>query len=305
MRRESSTNAFALVLAGGKGERLMPLVRELYGVEVPKQFCQLVGCKTLIEHALERAALTVGIENVHVLLSAAHMRFSERVTGSLPPRSVIVQPADRGTGVALLYALMKLAIAAPDASVVVFPADHYVSDEALFARQVRVALELVEGRPEFIVMMGIVPDRVESGYGWIEPGEHIGSDWGSARYVKRFWEKPPREKALELFERGALWNSFVFAGRVVTMLSQIMVASPSTYVIFQEIREKLYTARERAAVAEAYAAVRPLNFSADVLERHGMNLVTIPVHGVEWSDLGEPSRVRAILSRQRSHTVAS
>jgi mannose-1-phosphate guanylyltransferase len=149
-------------------------------------------------------------------------------------------------------------------------------------------------------VLGITPDSVESGYGWIEPGELVATGHPLLR-VRRFWEKPGDKLACELLRAGCMWNSFVMAARVSTLISLIMVAMPELYASFSKIRGLLGTAREPSGLERLYGRIQTASLSSEVLERYPINLNVLPVHGVEWSDLGEPQRVMAVLSHLGVH----
>jgi mannose-1-phosphate guanylyltransferase len=188
---------------------------------------------------------------------------------------------------------------ARDAHVAVFPSDHFVSDDREFMRHVDLAFDAIGLRPEMTVLLGITPHAVESGYGWIERGE-LMADTGLFR-VRRFWEKPGSELAAELLRAGCLWNSFVMVARVSTLIGLIMVAMPALHASFSKIRDLLGTAREPGCLERLYERIPTASLSNEVLERYPINLSVLPVHGVEWSDLGEPQRVMAVLSHLGVH----
>src|SRR5256885_8114753 len=89
------------------------------------------------------------------------------------------------------YALLRLGAVAAGSPVVLLPSDHYVSDDDAFMARVEGALEAAQARPEKVILLGIVPDRPETEYGWIEPSELLlGPPW-PLYAVRHFWEKPP------------------------------------------------------------------------------------------------------------------
>jgi mannose-1-phosphate guanylyltransferase len=184
--------------------------------------------------------------------------------------------------------------------VALFPSDHFVSDDREFIRHVDLAFDAIGTRPEMTVLLGITPHAVESGYGWIEPGEVVTGRAPLFR-VRRFWEKPGHEVAGELLRAGCLWNSFVMVARVSTLIGLVMVAMPEMFASFSKIRDLLGTAHEAGGLERLYQRIPSTSFSDEVLERYPINLGVLPVHGVEWSDLGEPQRVMDVLSRLGVH----
>jgi mannose-1-phosphate guanylyltransferase len=292
---ETSAGRWALILGGGDGVRLRSLTRLLEGDERPKQFCRVIGGRTLLEQTWWRAGLVVPPERTHE-------GFYEAILGRLGARHVIVQPENRGTAAGILYPLLRLSALAPADSVVVLPSDHHVSDEPLFMSHVATAFEAVEREPDRVLLLGIAPDTDETEYGWIEPGEAIGGrEGGTLCRVRRFWEKPSRPLAEALRARGALWNSFVMVARVAALLTLIRSAAPELYGDFATLRPALGTPSEEARVRGLYTSLAPADFSRQVLTARPDRLGLVPVRGVLWSDLGSPERVEQ--SRRRSEEL--
>jgi mannose-1-phosphate guanylyltransferase len=143
-------------------------------------------------------------------------------------------------------------------------------------------------------LLGITPHALESGYGWIEPGDLVVRR-GPLFRVRRFWEKPRSDIADEL-RAGCMWNSSVMVARVSTLIGLIMVALPQLFASFSKIRDLLGTASEPGGIERLYEHTATASLSDEVLERHPINLGVLPVQGIEWSDLGQPQRVMAVLS---------
>lgn len=285
----------AIVLAGGDGKRLSGLTRRITGEAVPKQFCQLMGDTSLLQQTRHRATLAVDESRIFTTLTRTHERFYAPILGNLHSRNLIVQPENRGTAPAILYSLLRLAAAAPRARVAIFPSDHFIDDDRNFMRHVEAAFTATALRPELTVLLGIAPQWPEPAYGWIEPGAAMGET--PVFLVHRFWEKPPVELAGELLGRGCLWNSFVMVGQLSTLLGLFLIALPELYLAFGRIRPVLGTTFEEKTVELLYADLRSTGFSERVLAEHPVNLAVLPVHGVQWSDLGEPRRVMDTIAR--------
>lgn len=289
-------NRSAIILAGGDGRRLSEVTRRITGEATPKQFCPLIGSTSLVEQTRLRVSLAVAEDRILAVLAHAHERHYRDLLKGILPENLVIQPENRGTAPAILYALLRLSKAAPDACVAVFPSDHFVSDDCEFMRHVESAFDAVGSRPEMIALLGITPHAAESGYGWIEPGELVVRRAPLFR-VRRFWEKPRSDVASELLRAGCMWNSFVMVARISTLIGLIMVALPELFASFSRIHDLLGTAREQGGIERLYKRIPSASFSDEVLERYPINLGVLPVHGIEWSDLGEPQRVMAVLSR--------
>ncbi|HUA32607.1 MAG TPA: sugar phosphate nucleotidyltransferase [Candidatus Binataceae bacterium] len=288
---------FALILAGGDGSRLKSLTRKISGHDVPKQFCPVLGELTLLQQTLERIALLIPRENTLASVTRAHSRFYEPQLDCVASANIAVQPSNRGTAAAILYPLMKLAATAAEASVAIFPSDHFVSDDPAFMHYVDSALCATDELPDLIAMLGIRARSPETGYGWIEPGDELAAGGTRLHRVRRFFEKPEREFANELMHAGCLWNSFVMAARVSTIIRTIAMALPGLFVQFSAVRPVLDTMFERETMRRLYNDLPSVNFSEQVLASNPGNLAVITVSDVEWSDLGESDRVMATLAK--------
>ena len=293
-------NRYAIILAGGDGTRLSEMTRRISGDSAPKQFCPVIGNTSLLEQTRLRVSLAVDEKRTLTVLNRAHERHYRDLVNAILPENLVIQPTNRGTAPAILYALMRLSEVACDAYVAVFPSDHFVSNDLEFMHHVDLAFDAIESRPEMTAVLGITPYAVESGYGWIERGELVTTRSPLFR-VRRFWEKPGSELAGELLRAGCMWNSFVMVARVSTLIGLIMVAMPELYASFAKIRGLLGTARESGGIERLYGRIQTASLSSEVLERYPINLSVLPVHGVEWSDLGEPQRVMAVWSHLGVH----
>jgi mannose-1-phosphate guanylyltransferase len=287
---------WAVILAGGDGLRLRTLTRRITGDELPKQFCALIGGVTLFEQTCRRASLIIDEARMISVVTRPHERFYMPILTNTPAERVIVQPQNRGTAPAILYALSRLADSDPDGRVAILPSDHYVNNDEAFMHHVEAAFSTINVQRDLIVLLGIEPDGAEAAYGWIEPGETIPGTM--LLRVRRFWEKPSAEMAARFWQAGFLWNSFVMVARVGTLLELVQSALPGLYASFEEIRSDLGTGSEEEAVAKLYEELGALNFSEQVLARAPANLAVMRVTGVKWSDLGEPQRVFQILESQ-------
>jgi mannose-1-phosphate guanylyltransferase len=289
-------NRAAIILAGGEGTRLAELTRRGDGVHVPKQFCAVFGEVSLLDQTRRRVSLSVPSERVSFVLNRDHERFFSPLLADVFAENLIIQPQNRGTAPAILYALLRLAESAPRASVLLMPSDHHVGEEAALMKYVDLAFAAVEKRPHLSVLVGIAPDEPETAYGWIEPAPPTGLGECNTLPVRRFWEKPSREVARQLMAAGCFWNSFMMVGQLRTLLGLFTLAMPELYISFSKIRPSLGTLFEEEILGRLYEGLRPSDFSRRVLESAAPSFNVLPVSNVGWSDLGEPHRVAKALA---------
>jgi mannose-1-phosphate guanylyltransferase len=270
----------------------------LNGDDRPKQFSAITGTQTMLRSTIERAELLIHPERLLTIITHRHLRYAQQELNDRPSGTVVVQPSCKGTGVGLLLPLMKIRKRDRESIAAVFPADHFIIEKQRFMQHVTSAAELVHSDPSLIVLLGVNPDRVEGGYGWIERGARISRGSGPILHrVRRFWEKPSGEVAHHLFSIGCLWNSFVLVGRTATFLDLFRRLTPEVFDPLASVRETLNTEAEAGAIARAFDQIPSTDFSRSILERASEQLRVLEMTGVYWSDWGEECRIRHDIER--------
>src|SRR6266436_4745009 len=173
----------AFVLAGGDGTRLQSLTHKIDGDGRPKQFSKIFGGKSLLTHTRDRLRPIFSDHQVAFVVIRSHERFYTNELADVDASRIVAQPSNRGTGVAIIAALLQLLKSEPGAIVGFFPSDHYFADDAAFATTVRSAIEVSREHANSIVLLGAKPQWPEVEYGWIEPGRRL-SRYGSDRLFK-------------------------------------------------------------------------------------------------------------------------
>lgn len=288
---------WAIVLAGGEGVRLRPLVRRVCGDDRPKQYVPLLGARTLLGQTLDRAAL--GIPPVQTVVSTVqtHARYIAAELSARQAR-VLVQPAEHGTAPGILFPAHWISWRAPDATVAVFPSDHFILEEAAFMAHVEEVAAWVVRHPDRLVLLGAPPSDPEVEYGWIEPGALVDeAPCGPVREVRRFWEKPSAATTRACLETGCLWNTFVMVAKVAALIEAGQQRLPGVNDRFARIAPFAETAREPWAVRQAYSLMPKSNFSRAILEPCPSFLAVSALPHMTWSDLGTPRRVFDLLRR--------
>jgi len=288
---------WSIILAGGEGRRLRPLVQRIHADSRPKQFAVLVGARSLLRQTLDRSALLVPPERTVVVATRSHEKFFAGDTwGEHPPR-VLVQPSDRGTAAGVLLPAHRIQRMDSRAVVLVFPSDHYVGDDAAFMAHAERMAAAAGRHPKRILLAGAQPDGPETGYGWIQPGVMIErTPESELRGIVRFVEKPDEDAARLLLARGGLWNTFVMAARVGTLVAAGRRTLPILHERLARIGDASGT-EEAGAIESAYRLAPTANFSQSVLAELPGSLAVAPMRGVAWSDWGTPDRVIETLRR--------
>ncbi|MBI2564182.1 MAG: NTP transferase domain-containing protein, partial [candidate division NC10 bacterium] len=161
---------WVVVLAGGDRTRLRAFTRETLGTERPKQFCRIIGTRSMLRHTWDRAAQVVDPARIVTIITAGQERYLDEEAREGVPGTVLVQPENKETAAGLLLPLLWIARRNPAASAAVFPSDHFIWMEERFARSVRTALAAAEYWPHRLTLLGVEAEGLEMGYGWIAPG---------------------------------------------------------------------------------------------------------------------------------------
>jgi mannose-1-phosphate guanylyltransferase len=288
---------WSIVLAGGEGERLRPLIERWLGRHRPKQYCTFVGTRSLFQHTLDRADLLTSPERKIVVIAERHRKEAcQQLQGRLSAR-VILQPLNRDTAPGIFLPLTYVRAANPDATVVIYPSDHYINPEERFMDFVRQATRAVDASPELLVLLGVFPEGVETEYGWIEPGRPVRRKGCRLRKVQSFIEKPQRSVAEGALARRALWNTLVVVGKVEKLWQLGWRCFPEMMVLFEMFAQAIDTPEESDLLGSLYSVMPSRNFSTNLLERVVEDVAVLELRDVIWSDWGRPERISDTLRR--------
>jgi mannose-1-phosphate guanylyltransferase len=285
------------VLAGGEGERVRPLVERWLHQHKPKQFCTFVGTRSMLEHTLDRADRLGSPERHRVVITRAHLEYAEPQLSRLPRSSVVLQPANRDTAAGIFLPLAKIRALDPDATVVIYPSDHFVHPEERFLKAVEAAVRAAE-TTDRLVLLGVAPESPEREYGWIRPGTRLGSSlgWG-VRTISTFTEKPAPDEARAVFEAGGIWNTLVLAVRAEVLWELGRRELPGLVGAFELWSAVVGTPFEESALDHLYRTIPRHNFSSELLARSVDRTAVIELDRVLWSDWGRPERIAETLRR--------
>jgi mannose-1-phosphate guanylyltransferase len=280
---------WGIVLAGGEGNRVRGFLSALCGGEGIKQFCRILGGRSLLQMTLDRVQRLISRERILIIVDARHRAEAAEQLAGWPQENIIYQPANRETAPGILLPLAHVSHRCPSATVAVFPSDHFVVNEPGFMTHVAQAFDETEIYPENAILLGMTPDRMEEGYGWISSRQDP-QDKGS-RAVCGFWEKPEPSQAQDLMLNGALGNTFVFAARAATLWEMTRQTVPDLYGGFSSVRIMLGTAQAQKYIEEIYARLPTVNFSSAILTPCAARLRVLPVPEIGWSDWGSADRI--------------
>ena len=290
-----SRKRWAVVLAGGDGQRMEAFVRRWLGHPRPKQYCAFSGGRTMLEHTLDRAQGAVAPSRIVTVINSDHRRFVEEPRRLDIPGRIIEQPRRCDTGPGVFLPLTLVMAQDPGALVTIMPSDHFIHPREKFAALLDEAYRLATDLADKVVLLSARPDSAEPDYGWISPGQALSGR--GATLVERFKEKPKTAEAAELHRRGGLWNTMIMVARVSALWDIARRSQPAMIARFDDLRPWMGRAEQDAAVARTYAAMESVNFSRDIVEPAAGRMVVMPMEGIHWSDWGRPQRIAETLSK--------
>jgi mannose-1-phosphate guanylyltransferase / mannose-6-phosphate isomerase len=218
------THICPVVMAGGSGTRLWPMSRSAY----PKQFLALGGQESLLQLSVKRLlsiGSSLGTLDKPLLVGNEDHRFllvDQLREISVDAGAVILEPMGRNTAPALTLAALQATQAGQDPVLMVAPADQTVVDDTAFSECLREACRhALDGA---VVILGIRPERPETGFGYIEAVE---PSMGNALVVRRFVEKPDAATAQGYVSSGHFfWNSGLFVLKASVWLEALKTWRP-------------------------------------------------------------------------------
>jgi mannose-1-phosphate guanylyltransferase/mannose-6-phosphate isomerase len=262
---------YGVILAGGWGTRFWPLSRSQY----PKQVLRLLGSESMLQSTVERLLPRIPAERLAVVTNAsqAGLIHQELQRKGWDGVRIWIEPEGRNTAAAV-----SLADEVEDRVMAVFPADHFIRDQASLLK----GLDLGAGWAQagYLVTFGIPPTRAERGYGYIKQGAPL-DDQGLASRVDCFIEKPPLAQAQEFLADGRyFWNSGIFLFRPDVVLDACSRYLPDLYRELDRLRHP----ENQVSLEEIYPRLPSISFDHGIMEK-AENVVVVPLE-MGWNDVG-------------------
>jgi mannose-1-phosphate guanylyltransferase len=277
-------NFYPVILAGGRGTRFWPLSRK----KRAKQLLALDGKETMIQQTVARLLPLASPKQFWIITNDDLRPAILKQLPRLPKPQVLAEPVGRNTAPAIGLAAFLLLREHPDAVIGMFPSDHVIADEKAYRATIERGVEIAAAG-ENIVVLGIRPNRAETGYGYIEAGSAFS---GEVLRVRRFTEKPDAEKAAEFVSAGNyFWNSGMFLWSARTLANALREHLPKTAPILEEIAAAFGTRKFAATFRKLYSKCENISVDYAVLEPRSAkgeragNIFCLPAD-FGWNDLG-------------------
>ncbi|MEP7015048.1 MAG: sugar phosphate nucleotidyltransferase [Verrucomicrobiota bacterium] len=276
-----SHSIYALILAGGSGERFWPVSRR----SQPKQLLSLVSKKTLLEETVARLDGLVPRERILILTNIEQEVAVRKLLSTFPKENIVAEPDKRDTAAAVALGTGWVAAHDHAATMLVLPADHLISDGTAFRETLALAAEAAEETGE-LVTIGIKPTWACPGYGYIEQGEPVQlknrqTKEGINR-VMRFREKPNVDLAESFLRKGNFrWNAGMFVWSVPTILSEFNRHAPQLADFISQLRAP---GKFEQVLKERFSKLPRISFDYAIMEK--AERVLVVEAAFDWDDIG-------------------
>src|SRR5216110_3945292 len=272
---------YALILAGGSGERFWPLSRRAR----PKQLLRLVSKETLLEETVARLAGLVPRERILILTNTEQEAAVRKLLADFPGEDVLAEPAKRDTAAAVALGTGWVAARDHTATMAVLPADHVIANSAAFQEILTLAAETAEETGE-LVTIGIKPTWACPGYGYIEHGKpvHLRNrpDNNAIHRVLRFREKPNPDLAESFLRKGNFrWNAGMFVWSVPTVLGEFNRHAPELADFISQLRAP---GQFEKVLRDRFSKLPRVSFDYAIMEK--ADRVLVVEASFDWDDIG-------------------
>jgi mannose-1-phosphate guanylyltransferase len=291
---------YALILAGGSGERFWPLSRRTR----PKQLLSLVSNKTLLEESVERLDGLVPADRILILTNTEQEEAVRKLLAKFPQENILAEPAKRDTAAAIALGTSWVAVRNHAAIMVVVPADHVITNQAAFQETVRLAADAAEETSE-LVTIGIRPTWACPGFGYIEHGKPVHlqkrPDNQAVHRVVRFREKPNPDLAESFVRRGNFrWNAGMFVWSVPTVLREFNRHAPELADFISQLRAP---GKFETTLQERFSQLPRISFDYAIMEK--ADRVLVVEAGFDWDDIGSWRAVANYFEKDKRGNAAN
>lgn len=293
----ASSRLYPVIMAGGSGTRLWPVSRAAR----PKHLLPLLGERSLLEETARRLAGVAPPADTFVVTSAAYEAEVRRQLPQVPADQIVAEPEGLGTAPAVALAAAMVMARDPDGVVACCPADHVIRPLDAFRYAMIRAQEAAEAG--YVVVLGVPPDRADTGYGYVQPGLPV-ADLKDTWRVDSFHEKPASDVAQEYVASGCLWNAGLFVWSVTTLQEEFTRYLPRLGAQIQELSAAAAAGSLNEALQTVWPAVTDrTTVDFGILERS--DRVVCVRTGFSWSDVGSWDALGALLDTDAHGNAAT
>jgi len=273
---------YACILVGGKGKRLRPLSTNAK----PKAFLSVTRSgRSMLGDTLNRVRKIVPQKNIIIAANKAHAHLIRKEFRSLKNSNLVLEPVSRNTAPAIARIAAILLKRDKEATVIVLPADHYITGEKKHDASLKKGMAFAKNG-ENLVVFGLEPTFASTQFGYIRLKNKVPGTKGVYE-VKKFTEKPNAATAKKFVRDGRyLWNLGMFAFRADTMLDAFMKHAPAIYNKLKDLDK----------VDKTYKRFPDISIDYCIMEK-SRNIFCVKSSYI-WQDIGSFDTLREVLNNE-------
>lgn len=291
---------YAVIMAGGAGQRLWPLSRE----KRPKQVLELLDGQTLLQCCFERLAPLFDTRNIIVLTNAGYADVVRENLPELPFNNVIAEPIVRDTAGAIGLAATILTRFDPEAQMAVVTADHVIEPPEVLQQAIKDALAFVSRNPDGLITFGIQPTFASTQLGYIKcaAAKAYPDCVNAIHTVKAFKEKPDEKTAKEYIEAGRyFWNSGMFVWKAKTILAKLEKFLPEATEPLRKIGADWDGPNQEKTLQDWFVQLPKISIDFAVMEKaDGVYAIKLDCR---WLDMGSFAALADVISSDEDNNV--
>ena len=282
---------YAIILAGGIGSRFWPLSRE----SKPKQFLDIFSRKPMLEQTIFRISRLIDKKNIYIATNKAYLNkitnFSKKLEISF--QNILFEPTGKNTLAPIGLLAHKIYVKDKEAVILVLPSDHYIKNESRFIKILTQAINVA--KKGLIVTLGIIPDKPETGYGYIKINAKCKIQNSKVYKVREFIENPTLAKAKKFIKnKSYFWNSGMFVFRADVVLQEIKKFSHYNYGIINKIKDN-------KSLNKLWERFSSLSIDYAIMEKT-QKMALIPAD-FGWSDLGSWQALEYLAKKDKKGNI--
>lgn len=282
----SKKERYAIIMAGGRGERFWPVSRE----KTPKQLITLLGKRSFLQQAVDRLRGVVPTKNILIITNQVQAAEVRRQLPKLPAENVVAEPCGRDTCAAVTLGAALVGARSRNGVMAVLPADHVIPDTRRFQGVLEDAMDYAALHPA-AVTIGIQPTEPATGYGYIHFGRPIPPQPGEKRRIttffegKKFVEKPPRATAVRYLKSGKYrWNAGMFIWSFATIHDALERHQPAMAAACDRWMQAQSPSALKRLIAREYPSIEKISIDFALMEK--LDNVVVADGAFPWDDLG-------------------
>lgn len=278
---------YAIILAGGSGIRFWPLSRQ----DEPKQFLNVFSGRPMMEETVNRMQRLIKRNNIYVATNRIYHKKIKNCLKKLgvPVRNVLFEPQARNTLAPIGLIAANIYKKDKEAVIVVLPCDHYIKDKTKFLRALNKAIAVA--RKGYIATLGIVPDRPETGYGYIK----VKSKKQDFYLIDCFIEKPGLARAKKFIQdKSYYWNGGIFVFTAGVLLQELKKFAPADFRLIAKIRDN-------KSLNKLWPKFTSLSIDYAIMEKT-RKIALVPID-FGWLDLGSWQAIEGMKKKDKAGNI--